>query len=198
MAINAVCSILMISSLFGQGFSREKIESLSKKSTRYLIGGAEYGAGGLAVHRFGRPAQANFVLGLGLFSASDFRDQTINGAVYAQRGILLPVRLGIRNELLREELPALDWAVYWVSTAGPVLAFGFPYGADFQTVVSNTTFGLGGEVYTALGLEAIFGVGLALYLEGGAYAMNAFASRSLLRQANYFGPSLAFGIRTAF
>ena len=158
----------------------------------------DYGTGGIGFHRLGRLSSTNFVIGAGILSGTNFANRTINGAVYSQRGVLLPVMFGMHNEIYRQELPSLDWAFYWVSTVGPVLAFGFPQGLDFQQSMSHMSLGLGGEVYNALGLEAFFGVGFALYLEGGVYAMNTYASRSLFVRSNYLGPSLAFGIRTGF
>lgn len=188
-------TLLIASSLFAQTLQKERMAKLAKENTRLLMAATDYGTGGFAFHRIGRPSQTNVLFGIGALTASDLADQTINGAIYTQRGLLFPIRLGIRHEIFRQELPAIEWAFYWVSSAGPVLAFGFPQGLDFRTLLSRINVGLGGEIYTALGLEAFFGVGLALYLEGGVYAMNAFASRSLFRQANYFGPSFAFGMR---
>ena len=195
----SLCIILLTSSLLlAQTSGVETPSSLAKKSTRVLMAATDYGAGAIGFHRLGRPSRTNFVFGGGILSATDLADQTIDGAVYTQRGVLLPLRFGIRNELFRQELPSLDWAFYVVSTVGPVLAFGFPQGLDFQQTVSHINLGLGGEVYNAIGLEASFGVGLALYLEGGVYALTTFASRSLFHRGNYLGPSLAFGIRTGF
>lgn len=195
----SVCAILLlVSPLLGQAADREMVSNLSKKRTRVMMAATDYGVGGIGFHRLGRPSQTNFIFGAGLLSARNLVDRTINGAVYTQRGALLPLRFGIRNEIFREELPSLDWAFYWVGTIGPVLAFGYPAGLDFQTTFSHINLGLGGEVYNALGLEASFGLGFALYLEGGVYMMNTFASRSLFPKPNYVGPSLAFGIRTGF
>ncbi len=190
--------LLIVSTSVAQSLTDETNSRLSRKSTRVLMGATDYGTGAFGFHRLGKLSQTNFIVGGGIFSARDLADRTIDGAVYSQRGVLLPLRFGIRNEFFRQELPSLEWAFYWVGTVGSVLAFGYPQGLEFQQTLSHTTVGLGGEVYNALGLEAYFGVGFALYLEGGVYAMNTFASRSLFVRGNYFGPSLAFGIRTGF
>lgn len=190
-------TLLIASSLSAQILQKERMARLENENTRLFIAATDYGTGGFAFYRIGRPSQTNVLFGIGALTASDFAEQTINGTIYTQQGMLLPIRLGIRNEIFRQELPALKWVFYWVSSAGLVPAFGFPQGLNFQTTLSRMNFGLGGEVYGAIGLEAFFGVGLALYLEGGFYAMNAFANRSLFRQPNYFGPSIAFGMRFA-
>lgn len=187
---------LIVSPLWAQTLGVETPSPLSKSSTKVLVAATSYGVGGIGFHQFRRPSGTNFVLGTGILSATDFADRTIDGVVYSQRGVLLPLRFGIRNELWHQQRSALDWAFYWVGTVGPVLAFGYPVGLDFQQSLSYMSVGLGGEVYNALGLEASFGAGLTLYLEGGAYALTTFANRSLFHHANYFGPSMAIGIRT--
>lgn len=186
------------SSLSAQSFGVETPSSLSRNSTKLLMAATNYGVGGIAFHLFGRPSSTNFVLGGGILSATDFADRTIGGTVYSQRGVLLPIRFGIRNELYQQQLSSLDWAFYWVGTLGPVLAFGYPVGLDFQQSFSYMNVGVGGEAYNALGLEASFGAGIALYLEGGVYALTTFANRSLYQHTNYFGPSMAVGLRTGF
>jgi len=190
--------LLIVSPLSAQVFAVEAPSSSSKNSTKLLVAATNYGIGGIGFHLLGRPSRTNFVLGGGLLSATDFADRTIDGAVYGQRGALLPIRIGVRNELYHQQLSSLDWAFYWVGTIGPVLAFGYPVGLDFQRTLSYTSLGLGGEIYNALGLEATFGAGVTLYLEGGAYALTTFSNRSLFRHANYFGPSMAVGISTGF
>ena len=172
--------------------------STSPSATKVMMTATDLGVGGIAFHRFGRPSTTNFIFGTGMLSAIEPADVSVNGVMYSQRAMFIPLRFGIRNEIYHQELSSLDWAFYWVGTLGPVLAFGYPRGLDFRQTFSHFNFGLGGEVYSALGLEASFGAGVSLYLEGGAYAMNAFASRSLFQHANYIGPSLAFGIRTGF
>jgi hypothetical protein len=189
---------LIASPLWAQTFGIETPSPPSESSTKVLMTATNYGIGGIGLHQFGRPSNANLVLGGGILSATDFADRTIDGVVYSQRGVLLPLRFGVRNELWHQQLSTLDWDFYWVGTVGPVLAFGYPVGLGFQQSLSNISVGLGGEVYNALGLEASFGAGVTLYLEGGAYALTTFANRSLFNHANYFGPSMAMGIRTGF
>jgi hypothetical protein len=197
-SVSLVTVLFAASSLFAQTLVDETPPSPSKNNTSVLMAATDYGVGGIGFQRLGRPSKTDFVLGAGVFSATDFADRTLNGTVYAQRGVLLPLRFGIRNEIYDQQLGSLDWALYSVSTIGPVLAFGYPVGLDFQRSFSNMRLGLGGEVYNALGLQASFDVGFALYLEGGMYALTTFANRSLFNHANYLGPSLAFGIRTGF
>jgi hypothetical protein len=189
---------LIVSPLWAQTFAVETPSPVSESSAKLLMAATNYGIGGIGLHQFGRPSNTNFVLGGGILSATDFADRIIDGAVYSQRGVLLPLRFGIRSELYHQQLSSLDWAFYWVGTIGPVLVFGYPAGLDFQQSLSYMSVGLGGEVYNALGLEASFGSKVALYLEGGAYALTTFADRSLFKHANYFGPSMAVGIRTGF
>lgn len=190
--------LLIFSPLSAQTFAVENPSSLSRNSTKLLMAATNYGVGGIGFHLLGRPSSTNFVLGGGILSATDFANRTVDGVVYGQRGVLLPLRFGIRNELYHQQLSSLDWAFYWVGTIGPVLAFGYPAGLDFQQSLSYMSVGLGGEVYNGLGLEASFGAGVTLYLEGGAYALTTFANRSLFNHPNYFGPSMAIGIRTGF
>jgi hypothetical protein len=198
-SLSSAFIILLVSSLVSaQSFGVETPSSLSRNSTKLLMAATNYGVGGIGFHTFGTPSSTNFVLGGGILSATDFADRTIGDMIYSQRGVLLPIRFGIRNELYEQQVSSLDWDFYWVGTLGPVLAFGYPAGLDFQQSFSNLNVGLGGEAYNALGLEASFGVGIALYLEGGVYALTTFADRSLFRHTNYFGPSMAVGIRTGF
>jgi hypothetical protein len=189
---------LVASPISAQTFVGETPSHSSKSNTKVMIAATDYGVGGIGFHQLGRPGRTNFVLGTGIFSATDFADRTIDGTVYTQRGVLLPLRFGIRNEIYHQQLSSLDWAFYWVGTVGPVLGFGYPVGLGFQQSLSHMSVGLGGEVYNALGLEASFGAGLTLYLEGGAYALTTIANRSLFHHANYLGPSMAVGIRTGF
>jgi hypothetical protein len=191
-------SALVVSPITAQTFVVETPSHISKSNTKVMMAATDYGVGGIGFHQLGRPGRTNFVLGTGIFSATDFADRTIDGTVYTQRGVLLPLRFGIRNEIYHQQLSSLDWAFYWVGTVGPVLGFGYPVGLGFQQSLSYMSIGLGGEVYNALGLEASFGAGFTLYLEGGAYALTTFANRSLFNHANYFGPSMAVGIRTGF
>jgi hypothetical protein len=184
--------------LSAQSFGVETPASLSRNSTKLLMAATNYGVGAMGFHLLGRPSLTNFVLGGGILSATDFADRTIGGMVYSQRGVLLPLRFGIRSELYHRQLSSLDWAFYWVGTLGPVLAFGYPVGLDLQQSLSYINVGVGGEAYNALGLEASFGAGITLYLEGGIYALTTFANRSLFHHTNYFGPSMAVGIRTGF
>jgi hypothetical protein len=184
--------------LFAQTFSVETPSRVCNGNTKVMMAATDYGVGGIGFRQLGRPGRTNFVFGTGIFSATDFADRTIDGTVYTQRGVLLPLRFGIRNEIYHQKLSSLDWAFYWVGTVGPVLGFGYPVGLGLQQTLSYMRVGLGGEVYNALGLEASFGAGLTLYLEGGAYALTTFANRSLFHHANYFGPSMAVGIRTGF
>jgi hypothetical protein len=191
-------SALVVSPITAQTFVVETPSHISKSNTKVLMAATDYGVGGIGFHQLGRPGRTNFVLGTGIFSATDFADRTIDGAVYTQRGVLLPLRFGIRNEIYHQQLSSLDWVFYWVGTLGPVLSFGYPMGLSLQQSLSYMTVGLGGEVYNALGIEASFGAGLTLYLEGGAYALTTFANRSLFHHANYLGPSMAVGIQTGF
>jgi hypothetical protein len=191
-------SALVVLPIAAQTFVVETPSHISKSNTKVLIAATDYGVGGIGFHQLGRPGRTNFVLGTGIFSATDFANRAIDGTVYTQRGVLLPLRFGVRNEIYHQQLPSLDWAFYWVGTVGPVLGFGYPVGLSLQQSLSNMTVGLGGEVYNALGLEASFGAGLTLYVEGGAYALTTVANRSLFHHANYFGPSMAVGIRTGF
>jgi hypothetical protein len=189
---------LIVSSLWAQTFGVETSSSPSESSTKVLMTATNYGVGGIGLHQFRSPSSTNFVFGGGILSATDFADRTIDGTVYSQRGVLLPIRFGIRNELYHQQLSSLGWSFYWVGTIGPVVAFGYPAGLDFRQSLSYMSVGLGGEIYNALGLEASFGAGVTLYLEGGAYALTTFANRSLFNHANYLGPSMAMGIRTGF
>jgi hypothetical protein len=191
-------TLLISSALSAQSFGGETPSSLSRNNTKLLMAVTNYGVGAMGFRLFGRPSSTNFVLGGGIFSAIDFADRTIHGTVYSQRGVLLPIRFGIRNELYHQQLSSLDWAFYWVGTLGPVLAFGYPVGLDFQRSLSYMNVGVGSEAYNALGVDASFGAGITLYLEGGVYALTTFANRSLFRHTNYFGPSMAVGIRTGF
>jgi hypothetical protein len=188
---------LLISPLFSQTPERE-VATLSKSKTRVMIAATDIGTGGMGFHPLGNPRKSDFVIGAGIFSAKDFVDRTIDGAVYSQRGILMPVRFGLRSEILSDQLSSLEWVLYWVGSLGPVFALGYPQGLPFQQTVSHFNAGLGGELYSAMGLEASFGSSAAIYLEAGAYALKAFASRSLFRRAIYFGPSVALGLRTGF
>jgi hypothetical protein len=189
---------LVVSPAIAQSFGVETPSYSSKNTTKVIMAATSYGVGAIGFHQLGRPGRTNIVLGTGVFSATDFADRTIDGTVYTQRGVLLPLRFGIRNEIYHQRLSSLDWAFYWVGTVGPVLGFGYPVGLDFDQSLSYTSVALGGEVYNALGLEASFGVGFTLYFEGGVYALTTFANRSLFHHANYLGPSIAVGIRTGF
>jgi hypothetical protein len=191
-------SALIASPIAAQTFAVEAPSHFSHSNTNVMMAATDYGVGGIGFHQLGMPGRTNFVLGTGIFSATDFADRTIDGTVYTQRGVLVPLRFGIRNDIYHQQLSSLDWALYWVGTVGPVLGFGYPVGLSFQQSLSYMSVGLGGEVYNALGLEASFGAGFTLYLEGGAYALTTFANRSLFNHANYFGPSMAVGIRTGF
>src|SRR3972149_1803548 len=118
-------SALVVSSATAQSFGVETPPHVSRNSTKVMLAATSYGVGGIGFHQLGRPGRTNILLGTGIFSATDFADRTIDGTVYTQRGVLLPLRFGIRNEIYRQQLSSLDWAFYWVSTVGPVLGFGY-------------------------------------------------------------------------
>jgi hypothetical protein len=178
------------SSVERQAFSREGLRRDAKQSLTSSGLVSSFGIGGLARLNYKQSKQSALQFSSGYIAMRNGAQSNLTGT--GSFASVVPIFIGMKQNLASTSTRSLEWTQYAVFGAGPIMGIEYPGALSFWQSISKLGFRWGAGAYAGLGSELRFNQGFGAYaqLELTGFAFTA----PLLDRQSYLGPSFSFGI----
>ncbi|MGD0338714.1 MAG: hypothetical protein ABSB78_07970 [Bacteroidota bacterium] len=160
----------------------------------YTANITSYGIGAHLMIPMGAQANSEFFIRLGIALFSKSTKFIIDGNSYEAASGLLPLALMVKTTHYSVQNSYGEFRIYSAVGGGPVLGMAVPKNFDKEVGGPFTRWGLGGELFGAIGTEFVLNGNVGYYAEAG-FSYLTFAGHSFSTTQQFLSPTLSLGIR---